>query len=86
MGETLVLLTSGALVVAGVFAWQRRRRAMMYDLRRWHDDPPGEAYDDMVDEDSGPYCHLCDHPNPLQHPLLPLLRPEDCLDLHNTRE
>ena len=64
MADTLGLLAMGILVVAAVVAWQRRRRAMRYDLRYWHDDPPGEPYEDTVDEESGPYCHLCDHPNP----------------------
>ncbi len=64
MGEWLGMLGIGLVAGAGIVAWRRRRRAMRYDLRRLHDEPPGEAYDDMIDDESGPYCHLCDHPNP----------------------
>ncbi len=63
MGETLGLLAIGLVVIAGVVAWQRRR-ARMYDLRFWTEEEWKASDDDGVDEDSGPYCHLCDHPNP----------------------
>ena len=63
--EPLALI--GVVVVIAVVVWYRRTRVDPYDLRRLNDMPyesPGEAYDDMVTADSGPYCHGCDTPNP----------------------
>jgi hypothetical protein len=54
-------------VVLAVAVWIRRKRVDPYDLRLLNAPPPeevGEAWDDMVDETSGPYCSACDHPNP----------------------
>jgi hypothetical protein len=64
MGQYLALAAIGVLALVGGVLWWKRRKAQMYDLRYWNVDPPGEAYDDMVDEESGPYCFRCDHPNP----------------------
>ena len=56
----------GLVVAVCAALWWRRRQGDRYDLRRLHgdDDPPGEAYDDMVADDSGPYCAACDEPYP----------------------
>ena len=57
-----------ALVVAGcAFVWWRRRQARKYDLNRLFDEdetPPESEYDELVTDDSGPYCHSCDTPYP----------------------
>ena len=63
--DALVII--GVVVVIAVVVWIRRKRVDPYDLRRLNDpppEPPGEAYDDMVDEHSDAYCYACDHPNP----------------------
>jgi len=60
-------LMIAVVIVFAVVVWLRRKRVDPYDLRRLNDpdpEPVGEAYDDMVDETSGPYCYACDNPNP----------------------
>ena len=64
MEEVLGLLAIGGLVLLGVTVWQRRRRDMMYDLRFWNDEPSPEPDEGEIHAEGGPYCHLCDHPNP----------------------
>ena len=66
--SVLIVLIITAPIVYAVFVWLRSKRVDPYDLRRLNaaspDDDPGEAYDDMVTDDSEPYCHGCDQPNP----------------------
>jgi hypothetical protein len=57
----------GIAVMIAVVVWIRSKRVDPYDLKRLNDPPyedPGEAWDDMVTEESGPYCSGCDTPNP----------------------
>ena len=55
-------------LVCGIIWWRRRYPPRdPYDLRMLYKEPPqphGEAWDDMVTEDSGPYCATCDEPHP----------------------
>lgn len=58
----------GIVLVITVIVWLRSKHRDPYDLSRLNeveDEDPGEAWDDMVNDESGPYCHSCDHPNPL---------------------
>lgn len=67
-GPQFPLALIGFSVMLAVTVWLRRKRVDPYDLKRLYDPPPeeiGEAYDDMVTEESGPYCHGCDHGNPV---------------------
>jgi hypothetical protein len=69
-----ILSALGAIGFAGIVigcavVWWRRThpRHDPYDLKLLFSDPPepvGEAYDDMVTEESGPYCVSCDEPFP----------------------
>jgi hypothetical protein len=56
----------GIAVVIAVVAWLRRRRRRFdpYDLSRLNDPDPGEPWEEAIDDESGPYCHACDHQNP----------------------
>ena len=65
MIDDLILGILGALALTGGVIWLIRRRARRYDLRYLTEDIPDEPdHEGLVDEESGPYCFRCDHPNP----------------------
>ncbi len=68
MWDAAPAILFGLVIVWAAVVWIRRKRVDPYDLRRLNavddDDEPGEAWDDMVNDESEPYCHSCDQPNP----------------------
>jgi hypothetical protein len=54
-----------AVLILATTVWLRRRRYDPYDLKRLWDEPPKapDRQDEVLDDDSGPYCHSCDEPH-----------------------
>lgn len=58
----------GLIAVFAAWRWWKRRQADRYDLSRLRQTPllPDEAPDDdLLTEESGPYCHVCDEAYPV---------------------
>jgi hypothetical protein len=67
--QALMGLGFAAVVIGCAVVWWRRTHPKHdpYDLKLLFAEPPepiGEAHDDMITAESGPYCVACDEPYP----------------------